>query len=76
VPGQRCLDADLGRFGIAHLADHDHIRIGAHEAAHRGGEGPADLGVDLNLAQARLGDLDRILRGPDLALRGIQKREQ
>ena len=40
------------------------------------GEGPVDLGVDLHLAQARLGDLDRILGGPDLALRDVDVAER
>jgi hypothetical protein len=71
VAGERGLDGDARGFLVAHLADHDDVGVGAQEGAHGGGEGPADARVHLHLAQAGLGDLDRVLGGPDLALRGV-----
>src|SRR2546428_693286 len=68
VAGERRLDAGRGRLLVTHLTDHDDVRVRAQEGAHGLGEREADLRVDLHLAQAVLRDLDRILRGPDLAL--------
>ena len=58
---------DVGGLGIAHLADHDHVGILAHEGAHRRGESQADRGLHLRLIDA--GDLvfDRVFDGQDLA---------
>ena len=58
--------AALGRFQVAHFADEDHVGIVAQDAAQGGGEGQADLGVHLNLADARLLILDRVFDGDDL----------
>ena len=71
VAGQRRLDAGRRGLVIAHLADHDHVGIGAQERAHRRGEGEVDLRLHLHLAQALLRDLDRVLGGPDLHVRGV-----
>ena len=68
VAGERGLDADGRRLVVAHLTDHDHVGVGAKERAHGHGEREVDLGVHLDLPQAWLGDLDRVLRGPDLPL--------
>ena len=76
VAGQRGLNCDLGGLGIAYLSDHDHIRISPQKAAQGGGECPADLGVDLHLAQTRLGDFDRIFGRPYLRLTVIELPQQ
>jgi len=71
VPRERGLDADLGRLEVAHLADHDHIGIGAQEGPQRAGEIEADLGVHLDLPDPVLGDFDGVLDRPDLAFRRV-----
>jgi hypothetical protein len=71
MSGQRSLDTDLCRLGVPHFANHDHIWVGTQEGAHGRGEGPADLGMHLDLPQPRLADFDGILDGPDLEIRQI-----
>ena len=46
----------------------------AREGTQGLGQGPVDLGFHLHPAQALLGDFDRILGGPDLALRVLMSR--
>ena len=43
VAGEGGLDAGGRGLVVAHLADHDHVGIGAQERAHGGGEGEVDL---------------------------------
>ena len=62
-----------GRLLVAHLAHHDDVRVRAQERAHHHREVEARLAVDLHLAQALLRDLDRVLRGPDLGVRGVEE---
>ena len=47
VAGERRLDGDLGGLEVADLADEDHVRVLAQDAAEARGEGDADLLVDL-----------------------------
>ena len=68
---KRCLDTDLGRFLIAHLTDHNHVRIGAQERAHRRRKIKAGLIVHLHLTQTLLRNLDGVFGGPNLGLDGI-----
>ena len=75
VAGERRLDADRRRLVVAHLADHDHVGIGAQERAHRRGEGEVDLRLHLHLAQTLLRDFDRVLRRPDLHVLGVDEAE-
>ena len=51
--------------------DENHIGVGTKECAHGRGEGEIDLGNHLHLLQAWLGNLHRILSGPDLAFRFV-----
>src|SRR5712691_12193661 len=75
VACQRSLDARTGGFLVAHLADHDDVRIGTQKRFHHGREIEAGLFVDLDLTQALLRDFDRIFRRPDLRIRSIEKTE-
>jgi hypothetical protein len=70
VAGERGLGGDLGGLQVADLADQDDVGILAQEGAQQGGELQVDVGVDLALADARQLDLDRILDGGDVDLRG------
>src|SRR5215207_10565872 len=66
------LDADLGRVLVAYLAYHHDVGVGAQDVPQAGGEGQADLGVDLHLVEARYLVFDRVLDGYDVLLRGVQ----
>src|SRR3989475_6821512 len=55
VARQRGLDASAGGLLVAHLADHDDVRVGAQERPHHDREIEAGLFVDLDLAQAQKG---------------------
>ena len=72
VAGERGFDADRGGFLVAHFANHDDVRVGAQEGLHHHGEVEARFPVHLHLAQALLRDLDRVLGGPDLGIRGVE----
>ena len=76
VAGERGLDADGRRLVIAHFADHDHVGIGAQEGAHGRGEGEVDLRLHLHLAQSFLRDFDRVFRGPDFHVLGVDRSER
>ena len=69
MAGDGGVGGHLGRLQVAHLADHDHVRVGAHQRAHGMGEGEADGRSHLGLHDARDLALDRILDRVDLALR-------
>src|SRR6266852_757960 len=73
VARQRGLNTRAGGFLVAHLADHDDVRVGAQERPHHNREIEAGLFVDLDLTQALLRDFDRILRRPDLGIRRVEE---
>ena len=54
VARERCLDGDLGRFQVADFADEDDVGVVAQDAAQGGRERQPDLGMHLNLVDARL----------------------
>ena len=58
--------AALGRLQVADFADQDHVRVVPQDRPQGGGERQADLGVRLNLADAVLLVLDRVLDRDDL----------
>ena len=62
---------DLYLHRIAHLADHDDVRIRPQKRPHCSGKGESDFGMHLHLPQSFLGDLDWILRRPYFPLVGI-----
>ena len=66
VPGQRRLDRHLGRFQVADFADQDHVRVVPQDRPQGAGERQADLRVRLDLADAGLMVLDRVLDRDDL----------
>ncbi len=72
VPGHRRPHGQFRGFGIADLAHHQHVGVVAQDGAQRGGEGPAQVGLDLDLDQAGGLDLDRVLDGDDLAAHIVQ----
>src|SRR5690606_5542973 len=72
VAGQRGLDGDARGFQVAHLADHDDVRILAHDAAQRVGEIQPDLWLGLDLVDAFDLVFDRILDGDDLDVGGVE----
>ena len=66
VAGERGVDRHLGRLQVADFADQDHVRVVPQDRPQGVGEAEADLGVRLDLADARLVVLDRVLDGDDL----------
>src|SRR5713101_2516361 len=75
VAGQRGLDGDLRRLAVADLADHDHVRVLAKEAAQTVGEGEVDLRVHRRLRDALELVLDRVLDGHDVEVRPVDLAE-
>ena len=68
MPGERCFYAHGDGFLVARLAHHDDVRVGPKESPHDEGEVNAGFFVHLNLAQALLGDLHRVLDRPDFGV--------
>ena len=67
------------RLGITNFTHHDHIRVSTQERFERFGKRPVNLGIDLNLAQAGLGDFNRVFSRPDfgaLVIDETQRRVQ
>nr|GFD54437.1 hypothetical protein [Tanacetum cinerariifolium] len=52
VAGERGLDRDATGFQVAHLADHDDVRVLAHDGAQCSGEVEAYGRLHLNLVDA------------------------
>jgi hypothetical protein len=72
VAGQRRLDCDLRRLGVADLADHHDVRVGPQQGAQAGGEAEPGLGVHLHLLDPVELVLDRVLDRHDRAVRRVQ----
>jgi len=75
MAGQRGMNGDMRGFGVADLADHDHVGVLADEGAHRGGKGEADRRLDLRLVDAGDFVFDRVFDGEDLAGRLVEDRK-
>ena len=71
VAGQGCLYADGGGLMVAHLADHDDIRVGPKKSPHDPGKIQADFGFAFDLPQSRLSDFHRVLGRPDFDSRFV-----
>src|SRR5688572_15232598 len=72
VARERRFDAGADRLLVAHLPDHDDIRVGPQERLHRYCERQSRFRIHLHLTQSPLRDLYRVFRGPDLRIRRIQ----
>ena len=70
VAGQRRLHRHLRGFRVPDLPHHQDVRVLAQDAPDGGGEGELDPVVDLHLAQGGLDQLDRVLDGDHIHLRG------
>src|SRR5579883_3062915 len=66
MPGERGVDRDLGGFGVADFADHDHVGVLAQNRSQSVGESQVDFRIDLHLADAMELVLDRILDRDDV----------
>ena len=66
VAGEAGLHGDLRSLRIAHLADHDDVRILPQDSAQTGGKCHSHLGVDLRLADTFNGVFDGVLDGEDI----------
>ena len=69
VAGEGGLDRDPRALAVAHLADHDDVRIGAHDRAQPGLEGQPRALEDLHLLDAGQAVLDGVLDRHDRLLR-------
>ena len=76
MSGQRGLDRDTRGFQIAHLADHDDVRILAHDRTQRMGEIQPDRRFGLDLVDTLDLVFDRILDGDDLHVGRIEFRQR
>ncbi len=74
VPRQRGLESDLGGFGVAHLADHDHVGVLSEHVAQCLGEGQRDLGLHGHLIELVNDDFNRVLDRDDVHLGGCDGR--
>ena len=66
VAGERRLHGDARGLEVADLADHDDVRVLAHDRAQRVGEVEPDLRLHLDLVDAVDLVFDRVLDGDDL----------
>ncbi len=72
MTGQGRLYRNTCGLEVAHLAHHDDVRILADDGAQGPREGHADLGLDLDLIDARKLIFHRVLDRDDLALLGVE----
>ena len=69
-------DGDLGGLVVAHLADHDHVRVAAQDASQGSGEREVDLRLHGDLDHAVELVFDRILDRDDPAFLDIEAAEK
>ncbi len=72
MAGQGGFNRDHGRFLVAHLADHDDIRVLTQHGAQAGGERHAGPVVDHALRDAGQFILHRVFDGQNVLLAGVQ----
>ena len=68
VAGERRLHGLHRRLAVPHLADHDHVRVLPEHVAQRLDERGAGVGVGLDLVEALVDHLDRVLDGDHVRL--------
>src|SRR5690606_18902539 len=80
VAGQRRLDGDVGSLAVADLADHQNVRVLAHDGTQTGGKAEADARVHLDLCDAGQLVFHRVFHGDnlvflvaDLVERGVER---
>ena len=66
MPGQRRANRDIRRFPVANFADHDHVRILAHDVPQALREGQPDLRIHMDLIDPVHLILDRVFNRDDL----------
>ena len=67
MSGERRLNSDMRGFGVAHLADHDHVRILPQKSAQRARERQTDGRFDLTLVDAVDFVFDRVFNRQNFA---------
>ena len=72
MTGQRCLDRDLGRLEVSDFSDQDDVRILPQKRSKRCRERQPDRLANLHLVHTGQVDLDRVLRGHDVGVRGVE----
>jgi hypothetical protein len=72
MAGHRRLDRDRRGLWVAHLADQEHVRVGAEDRPEPAREAEAALGVDLDLVDAVEPVLDRVLDRHHDAIASVQ----
>ena len=75
VAGEGALHRDVRGLGVADLADHDHVRVLAHERTQGGGKVQSDRRLHLGLVDALDFVLDRVLDRENLARGLVEDRE-
>ena len=73
VASQRSFYAHGNRLFVTRLSDHDDVWVSPQKGAHHQRKVDSCFFVDLDLAQAFLGDFDRIFSRPDFGVRLVQK---
>ncbi len=71
VAGERGLNGDLRRLGVADFADHDFVRVVAQDRAQAARKRQSLFLVDRNLCDAAQLILDRVFNGDDLIFVGL-----
>ena len=70
------LHGDTAGFQVADFADHDHVRVLAHDGAQRSGKVQADGGLDLDLVDPFKLVFHRVFHRDDLAFSRVELRQR
>ena len=72
MTGDGGLDGGAGGVAVANLADHDDVRVKTEDGTETFGEGAASGGVDGDLGDAGDAVFNRILKGDNFAVGGVE----
>ena len=72
MTGDGGLDGGAGGVAVANLADHDDVRVKTEDGAETFGEGATSGGVDGDLGDAGDAVFNRILKGDNFAVGGVE----